>query len=291
MTIDTYTVTGAQIETVQGKAFNADENQLLRSIPSVTIDKSGTVSIRGGFAFEAGYEFEGIDYTTPNANLQNTLQNVGNFNLLNGVGSVQLIPGGGDATHGDTGTGLILFTAKHGTYPEFFHADVESQMFPYLHQLGLEWGWADPKQRLSNYAGFIGIRKNYQYGTPGTAAATLGTLGTNAATLGSVIDPNSVYYAPQFVASNDFIDNLIYRFGKNESQRLQFFIQNQSINQTLDYGGFQNLQYITGGKNAGQCSRYPVIGSERAGQHDAAELRLRCSDPDVSRASPTATRS
>ncbi len=262
MTIDTYTVTGAQIETVQGKAFNADENQLLRSIPSVTIDKSGTVSIRGGFAFEAGYEFEGIDYTTPNANLQNTLQNVGNFNLLNGVGSVQLIPGGGDATHGDTGTGLILFTAKHGTYPEFFHADVESQIFPYLHQLGLEWGWADPKQRLSNYAGFIGIRKNYQYGTPGTAAATLGTLGTNAATLGSVIDPNSVYYAPQFVASNDFIDNLIYRFGKNESQRLQFFIQNQSINQTLDYGGFQNLQYITGGKNAGQCSRYPVIGSQ-----------------------------
>ncbi|MEO6835145.1 MAG: carboxypeptidase-like regulatory domain-containing protein, partial [Candidatus Tumulicola sp.] len=82
MTIDTYTVTGAQIDMVQGKAFNTNENQLLRSIPSITIDKSGTVSIRGGFAFEAAYEFEGIDYTTPSANLQNTLQNVGNFNLL-----------------------------------------------------------------------------------------------------------------------------------------------------------------------------------------------------------------
>ena len=90
MTIDTYTVTGSQIETVQGKAFNPDENQLLRSIPSITIDKTGTVSIRGGFAFEAAYEFEGIDYTTPSANLQNTLQNIANFNLLNGVGSVQL---------------------------------------------------------------------------------------------------------------------------------------------------------------------------------------------------------
>ena len=65
MTIDTYTVTGAQIDMVQGKTFNTDENTLLRSIPSVTIDKTGTVSIRGGFAFEAAYEFEGIDYTRP----------------------------------------------------------------------------------------------------------------------------------------------------------------------------------------------------------------------------------
>ena len=173
---------------------------MLRSIPSVTIDKTGTVSIRGGFAFEAAYEFEGIDYTTPSANLQNTLQNVANFNLLNGVGSVQLIPGGGDATHGDTGTGLVLFTAKHGTYPSYFHVDAEALVFPYLHQLGLEWGWADPSQRLSNYAGFIGIRRAFQYGIPGTAANTLGTLGTNAATLGSTIDPNLVYYSPQFLS-------------------------------------------------------------------------------------------
>src|SRR5579862_4535506 len=215
MTIDTYTVTGSQILTVTGKAFNANENDLLRSIPSVTIDKSGTVSIRGGFAFEAAYEFEGIDYTTPQANLQNTLQNVANFNLLNGVGSVQLIPGAGDATHGDTGTGLVLFTAKNGTYPWYFHADAEALLYPYLHQLGLEWGWADPSQRLSNYAGFIGVRRAFQYGIPGTAANTLGTLGTNAATLGSTIDPNLVYYAPQFLKSNDFLDNLIYRFGKD----------------------------------------------------------------------------
>ncbi|MBV8374336.1 MAG: TonB-dependent receptor, partial [Candidatus Eremiobacteraeota bacterium] len=260
MTIDTYTVTGAQIAMVQGKEFNTDENQLLRSIPSVTIDKSGTVSIRGGFAFEAAYEFEGIDYTTPSANLQNTLQNIGNFGLLNGVGSVQLIPGGGDATHGNTGTGLVLFTAKHGTYPSYFNVDAEALMFPYLHQLGLEWGWADPKQRLSNYAGFIGLRRNFQYGYPGASAAGLGTLGTNAATLGSTIDPNLVYYAPSYLKSNDFVDNLIYRFGRNQSQRLQFFIQDQQITQDLDYGGFLDLPYISGGRNAGQCWSYPIVG-------------------------------
>jgi len=261
MTIDTYTVTGSQILTVTGKAFNANENDLLRSIPSVTIDKTGTVSIRGGFAFEAAYEFEGIDYTTPSANLQNTLQNIANFNLLNGVGSVQLIPGAGDATHGDTGTGLVLFTAKNGTFPSYFHGDFEAGLFPYLHQLGLEWGWADPSQRLSNYAGFIGIRNAYQYGIPGTAANTLGTLGTNAATLGSTIDPNLVYYSPQFLSSDDFVDNLIYRFGHNNNQRLQFFIQDQSITQTLDYGGFQYLPYISGGTTEGKCAPYPVIGS------------------------------
>lgn len=261
MTIDTYTVTGSQIETVQGKSFNSNEQDLLRSIPSITIDKTGTVSIRGGFAFEAAYEFEGIDYTTPSSNLQNSLQNVANFNLLNGVGGVQLIPGGGDATHGDTGTGLVLFTAKHGTYPSYFHVDTEALLFPYLHQLGLEWGWADPSQRFSNYAGFIGVRRAYQYGIPGTAANTLGTLGTNAATLGSTIDPNLVYYAPSFLRSNDFVDNAIYRFGKNNGQRLQFFIQDQAIKQTLDYGGFQYLPYISGGTTAGKCAPYPVIGS------------------------------
>ncbi len=260
MTIDTYTVTGSQLNTVMGKAFNANEDDLLRSLPSVTIDKTGTASIRGGFAFEAAYEFEGIDYTTPTANLQNTLQNIGNFNLLNGVGSVQLIPGAGDATHGDTGTGLVLFTAKNGTYPTYFHVDTEALVFPYLHQLGLEWGWADPSQRLSNYAGFIGIRRAFQYGIPGTAANTLGTLGTNASTLGSTIDPNLVYYSPQFLASNDFVDNLIYHFGSNNNQRLQFFIQDQSVNQTLDYGGFQYLPYVSGGTTSGKCSPYPIIG-------------------------------
>ncbi len=274
MTIDTYTVTGSQIETVQGKAFNANERDLLRSIPSVTIDKTGTVSIRGGFAFEAAYEFEGIDYTTPSANLQNTLQNVANFNLLNGVGSVQLIPGGGDATHGDTGTGLVLFGAKHGTYPTYLHVDTEALVFPYLHQLGLEWGWADPSQRLSNYAGFIGIRRAFQYGTPGTAANTLGTLGTNAATLGSTIDPNLVYYAPSTLSSNDFIDNLIYRFGRNQGQRLQFFIQDQAITQTLDYGGFQFLPYISGGRTAGKCAPFPVIGP--TGPINSAQQNFAC---------------
>lgn len=266
MTADTYTVTDRQIALVQGKAFNSDENQLLRSIPSVTIDKSGTVSIRGGFAFEAGYEYEGIDYTVPTPNLQNTLQNIGNFNLLNGVGGVELIPGGGDATHGNAGTGLVLLTAKHGTFPAYARADVETFVFPYLHQVGLEYGWADPHSRLSNYASFLGVRRDYQYGPRDAAANALGSRGTNAASLGSQIDPNLVYYSPQYLASNDLLDNLIWRFGRDLKQRLQVFVQRQDIRQDLDYGGYQALHYSSGGSaqgsEVGTCAEYPPPGSD-----------------------------
>ena len=268
MTTDTYTVTDRQIRLVQGKAFNSDENQLLRSIPSVTIDKSGTVSIRGGFAFEAAYEFEGIDYTVPSANLQNSLQNIGNFSLLNGVGGVELIPGGGDATHGNAGTGLVLLNAKHGTYPAYASADFETLVYPYMHQAGFELSWADPKQRLSNYLSFLGVRRDYQYGSRDSAANALGSRGTNAAALGSQIDPNLVYYSPQFLGSNDLVDNLIWRFGRGLRERLQLFVQRQDIRQDLDYGGFQALHYISGGSasgtQVGTCAQFPPAGGDNS---------------------------
>ena len=233
--------------------------------------------------------------TTPRrtANLQNTLQNVANFNLLNGVGSVQLIPGAGDATHGDTGTGLVLFTAKNGTYPTYFHGDVEAQVFPYLHQLGLEWGWADPNatalqlRRIHRHSAGVSIRHSTAPRRTRSARSE-----PTRRRLGSTIDPNLVYYSPQFLASNDFIDNLIYRFGKNNSQRLQFFIQDQGITQTLDYGGFQFLPYISGGTTAGQCAPLSGDRSHRSGQL-SAQQNYACDTLAFRsfRVSPTPTRS
>ena len=110
------------------------------------------------------------------------------------------------------------------------------------------------------------MRRNFQYGIPGTAANTLGTLGTNAATLGSTIDPNLVYYSPQYLSSNDFVDNLIYRFGKNNGQRLQFFIQDQAITQTLDYGGFQYLAVHLGRHDGRQVRALSGDRPARSGQ-------------------------
>jgi hypothetical protein len=249
--IDRITINAQQIETVQGKTFNQDESSLLRSLPSVTQDKSGTISIRGGFAFQAAYEYEGIDYTTPNANLQNQLQNIGNFGLINGVGGLQLIPGGGDATHGNTGTGLIAFTAKRGTYPATIAVDFESGLFPYDHQAGVEISWADRSRRWSNYFSFIGSARDFQYGSPGTPANELGTRGTNAATLGTLIDPNLVFYSPSYRTSRDFVDNMVVKLGKRQRSQLQVFYQGQAIKEDLDYGGFVNLGYPTAGSGRG----------------------------------------
>ena len=269
MTIDTYTVTGSQIDMVQGKSFNTNENQLLRSIPSVTIDKSGTVSIRGGFAFEAAYEFEGIDYTTPSANLQNTLQNISNFGLLNGVGSVQLIPGGGDATHGNTGTGLVLFTRQARHLPVLLSrrrrsADV-SRTFT-------SWGWSGagptPTQRFSNYAGFIAGEKGLPVrhsGHGGQHAGDAGHQRRNAWAARSI--PTWSTIRPRTLSSNDFVDNAIYRFGKNHSQRLQFFIQDQAITQTLDYGGFAILAVYLGRHDGGQMCSVSGQLARQPGEH------------------------
>ncbi len=199
---------------------------LLRSIPSVTIDKSGTVSIRGGFAFEAAYEFEGIDYTTPTANLQNTLQNVANFGLLNGVGSVQLIPGGGDATHGNTGTGLVLFTAKHGTFPSYLprrrrSADVS---VPAPARTGMGLGRSDrsaspttPDSSDSSRA-FSTARPEPPPTRWARWAPTQRRWAARSIQTSSTTRRRSCRPA---ISST----TLIYRFGKNNSQRLQFFIQ------------------------------------------------------------------
>ena len=93
--------------------------------------------------------------------------------------------------------------------------------------------------------------------------------------LGSTIDPEPGLLRAAFLASNDFVDNLIYRFGKNNSQRLQFFIQDQDITQTLDYGGYKYLPYISGGTNAGQCAPYPVQGPN--GPINSAQQQYACS--------------
>jgi hypothetical protein len=120
------TIVNAQgIDQLLGNSFSTNGRQLLSELPGVTVDKNNTVLVRGGTSFEGALEFEGIDYTEPNRSLTNRFENVGSNYLLNGVGSIEIIPGGGDATHGNTGTGLISLTAKRGTSPAFATLDYE----------------------------------------------------------------------------------------------------------------------------------------------------------------------
>ena len=190
MTIDTYTVTGYADSDGPGQGVQYQRERFAAQHSSVTIDKSGTVSIRGGFAFEAAYEFEGIDYTTPtrepaeHAAKRRQLQPAQRRRQRSARSPAAATPH--TATREPGWCCSRPSTARsHSSSTR----DVEAVMFPYLHQLGLEWGWADPSQRLSNYAGFIGHPQCVPVRHSGTAANTLGTLGTNAATLGSTIDP------------------------------------------------------------------------------------------------------
>ena len=190
MTIDTYTVTGSQIQTVQGKAFNANENDLLRSIPSVTIDKTGhgidsrRLRLRGRVRVRGHRLHHALGQPAEHAAEHRQLQPAQRRRQR--------------AAHSrrrrcDPRRHRHRPGALHGqerNVPDIsFTATSRRRRF----RTCISWGWSGagrrPTQRLSNYAGFIGIRQAYQYGIPGTAANTLGTLGTNAATLGSTIDP------------------------------------------------------------------------------------------------------
>jgi hypothetical protein len=254
-----FQVNAAGIEQLLGKTFDTNGKELLSELPSVTIDKNGTALIRGGTSFEGGFEFENIDYNEPNRSLADRFQNLGSNYLLNGVGSIEIIPGGGDATHGNTGTGLIVATAKRGTYPQFLNLDLEStpgELFGGLptelgSQRGLEWGTATKDLRLSNYLSFVAEDSNNAYGPYGINAAGIladpTTQDPNLETLFTAPE-RRIYTTAVFNKasqdSRDFLDNLVYKFGHDNNHSVQLFVQNQIVHDQLDYGGYQILTAV-----------------------------------------------
>jgi len=221
-TQDTYTVTPQQIVTLQGKDNNFNEATLLTSLPGASLDTSGYPVLRGGRENEEGYQFEGITYSDPITNqFVNSL-------TINGIGSFQLVPGAGDASQGNAGTGTINYTAKRGTYPGFGQLDLEAQSAPFSHQFRFEYGLATRNGRLSDYVSFVGNRNASQYGARGQLA----------------VDANS-YYSQADNEGNDLVNNLIYKFGKNNNQSLQFLYQNQVYRFGLNVGNQSTLQYVT----------------------------------------------
>jgi hypothetical protein len=245
-TVDRYTVNAQGIAQLLGKNFNVDQKKLLAELPGVTVDKTGTPLIRGGFNFQTSFQVEGVDYTLPNRSLGNRFENAGNSNLLNGTGSAEIIPGGGDATHGDTGTGLIALTIKRGTYPAAGLLDLETEPVGGGHQVGVEYGLAG--RHLSDYFSYVASNVLFQYGPYGTAASGIGasaiTQDPNAnsnvlAHFGALYTSAAFNTAAQ--QSRNFVNNFVARFGRDNRQSLQFFVQSQAVRQTLNYGGIEGL--------------------------------------------------
>lgn len=217
-TVDTYTVTAAQIDTVLGKKGGTSETNLLVALPGASLDANGYPVLRGGRENEEGFQFEGIDYTDAfTSQFVNTLS-------LNGVGSLQLTPGAGDASVGNAGTGVINLVANKGTRPPFGTFEVDAGTPAYNHYLRGEYGFATPNGRFSSYTSFIGQRIGAQFGARGSDATAIGA-----------------FYANSTYTSEDVVSNAIYKFGRDNSQQLQFFYQNQANEFAQSYGGFKNL--------------------------------------------------
>jgi hypothetical protein len=225
-TQDTYTVSSNQITTLQGKANAVSETNLLVSLPGATLDSSGYPVLRGGRENEEGFQFEGIDYTDAF-----TSQFINSLAVNPGVGELQLIPGAGDASQGNSGTGVINLISKRGTLPAFGSIEVDALAQPFDHQLSFEYGFATPNNRISDYIAYTGTRENSQFGSRGTVAATLGT---------------GAYYATNFYVSDNLTNNFYYKFGKDQQQQFQFFYQNQTNNFYGNYGGYANMSYAAG---------------------------------------------
>jgi Carboxypeptidase regulatory-like domain/TonB dependent receptor len=230
-TQDTYTLNTSQIDTQLGQADNVSETALIVSLPGASLDSSGYPVIRGGRENEEGFQYEGIPYTDAFTN-----QFVNSLALNGGVQSVQLTPGAGDASTGNSGTGTLNLIAKRGARPSFGQVDLEAVAQPYSHHLQAEYGFATPNGRVSNYISFLGTRDGNQYGPWGAPAASVGA---------------GAFYGTSFTSSGDLTDNFFYKFGRDNNQSIQVFYQNQMYTFSQNYGGIGTLCFIT-------CDKYAL---------------------------------
>lgn len=219
-TTDTYQVSGAQLQTALGKSFNISQTQLQSSVPGIQQTVYGSSSIRGSTRTELAYQFDGINYTDPAlSQFQNSLG-------INGLQSLQVNPGAGDATQGNAGAGAINIVVKRGSRPAFGQIDLEAVGYPFTHQLGLEYGWATPTGKFSNYTSFLAQNQDRIYGPIGSPALYSGSL-----------------FATEFVKTRDIVNNTVYRFGHDNSRSLQLLLQDRLSDFNLGRNGWQNYFY------------------------------------------------
>ena len=225
-TTDSFTISGNRIAETTGKSASTDQRALLLAAPGTSISASGTVTIRGGLETEVGYQLDGVPLTEP------FLGTNGSSGRFNGVGSVQVVSGPGDATQGNVGGGVVNTITKRGTYPGTGLADLEVGGPNYFHQASFEYGTATRSGNISDYFSYTGQRTvpyndNLQTGNLG-----YGFAGTNVATLG-----NSAFYGFSSLSNDSLVNNLILKFGHNNSQSLQVLFSNQDLQAYGDRGG------------------------------------------------------
>ncbi len=213
-TVDSYTITGDRVLQTTGKAAATNENDLLLAVPGVSLTNTGNATIRGGLRTEVGYQFDGVNFTEP------FFSQNGGLGQFAGLGTLQVVEGAGDATQGNVGGGVINLIPKRGTFPATGLVDVEAGGPNYYRQFNVEYGFATPNGRISDYFAY-----NAQRGVPYQAGAA----GPQAD-----VSQWNAYYGTGYQTSDIFVNNFVYKFGKDNNQSLQILYLNQNLQQ---YGG------------------------------------------------------
>jgi hypothetical protein len=217
-TTDSYTITGERILQTMGKAAATDETQLALAVPGVSLTDSGAITIRGGLRTEVGYQLDGVPFTEPFF-----AENAGN-NLFNGIGSLQVVEGAGDATQSDVGSGVFNLIPKRGTYPGFGYVDAEIGSPNLRNQLAGEWGVATKSGNISNYIAFTGYNASPYYGYRNADAGSYGN-----------------FYGISREKSQQFLDNFVFKFGKDLNQSIQVLYVNSDLEDYGNYGGYGSI--------------------------------------------------
>jgi hypothetical protein len=222
-TIDSYTVSGQRIDQALGNPYSTNEQDLIESAPGVvqTYDSTNGVgiSIRGSLSVELGYQYDGVPFTAPFFD-ENASQGFINGLIGGSGGSLQVVSGAGDATQGNVGGGIINTVVPRGTYPGEFNVDSEVGGPWYNHTLNTNYSYSTPNGRVSDYASFSGSSFVPVQGPTDVDTSILGT-----------------YYGTSFERHNDFVNNFVFRFGRNNTQSLQVLYRTAFIQQTGNLGG------------------------------------------------------
>lgn len=217
-TLDTYSVNPKKLEQLLGKQGSTSESALVYTLPGA--ESAGNPSLRGGRTNQIGWTWEGITDIDPSTN------QFGNSLLLNGIQTLSLTPGAGSASNATAGTGTVNLTLKRGTRPPFGSVGFETDAGRYRHRLVSEYGFATPDGRLSEYVSFTGTDVYSLAGPRGTPQVLIGN-----------------YYGNTNTTQRDIVSNLVYRFGKDNSQSFQFAAQDIVQRSTNDIGGASGLFY------------------------------------------------
>ena len=226
-TTDSYTVSGSRVTQSTGKTDTTNENNIVLSVPGVTLTDGGAPTIRGGAPTEVGYQLDGINFAEPFD---------GGNGSYNGLGSIQVVEGAGDATQGNVGSGVINVIPRRGTSPGFADFDTEMGGPNFSHQLAFDYGTASSNGSVSNYFSYVGDRFVPYYGYHTQDLQEYGNT-----------------FGIGYQVENQLLDNFVVKFGSGRRQSLQVLYSNQDIQAFGDAGGV-----VTNPNVPGYLSYYPT---------------------------------